>query len=174
MNYKQKYQLLLGGIALFLIIAYSLAFGKTWTAYQTTTQLEQKLSSAEQAWQEIEGYQRQLKQLESEQNNQSFTQNNLFQKVSSFCQENKLAIQTMPESVVYEQQDVEILNNSIKVEGTFIPMVQLLYNLEQKQQLGRVVSVEFNLGKNYQSRQAELTANIHLQNVQNNAKKETK
>lgn len=174
MNYKQKYQLLLGGIVLFLIVAYSLAFGKTWRAYQTSMELEQKLSSAGQAWQEIERYQKQLKQLESEQNNQSFTQNNLFQKVSSFCQENKLAIQEMPESVVYEQQDLEILHNPIKVEGTFIPMVQLLYNLEQKQQLGRIVSVEFNLGKNYQSRQPELTAHIQLQNIQNKAKKETK
>jgi type II secretory pathway component PulM len=174
MNYKQKYQLLLGGIALFLVIAYWLAFGKTWTAYQTTNQLQQQLSSAGQAWQQIEGYQRQLKQLESEQNNQFFTQNYLFQKVTTFCQENKLAIQEMPESMVYEQQDVEILHNPIKVEGTFVPIVQLLYNLEQKQQLGRIVSVEFNLGKNYQSRQTELTASIQLQNIQNKAKKETK
>jgi hypothetical protein len=174
MNYKQKYQGLLGGIVLFLVIAYYLAFGKTWTAYQTTNQLQQQLSNAGQAWQEIEGYQRQLKKLESEQNNQFFTQNYLFQKVTTFCQENKLAIQEMPESIVYEQQDVEILHNPIKVEGTFVPIVQLLYNLEQKQQLGRIVSVEFNLGKNYQSRQAELTANIHLQNIQNKAKKETK
>lgn len=174
MNYKQKYQLLLGGIALFLVIAYSLAFDKTWTAYQTTNQLQQQLSSAGQAWQQIENYQEQLKQLESEQNNQFFTQNYLFQKVTSFCQENKLAIQEMPESIVYKQQDVKILHNPIKVEGTFVPMVRLLYNLEQKEQLGRVVSVEFNLGKNYQSRQSELTAHIQLQNIQNQEKKETK
>ena len=73
-----------------------------------------------------------------------------------------------------EQQDLKILHNPIKVEGTFIPMVKLLYNLEQTQQLGRIVSVEFNLGKNYQSRQAELTANIQLQNIQSKTKKETK
>jgi len=174
MNYKQKYQLLLGGIGLFLIIAYYLAFGKTWAAYQISNQLQEQLSSAGQAWQQIEGYERQLKQLESEQNNQFFTQNYLFQKVTTFCQENKLAIQEMPESIVYEQQDVEILHNPIKVEGTFVSMVQLLYHLEQKEQLGRIVFVEFNLEKNYQSRQPELTANIHLQNIQNKAKKESK
>ena len=174
MNYKQKYQLLLGGIALFLIITYFLAFGKTWTAYQKTTQLQEQLSSAGQAWQEIESYQRQLKKLESEQNNQSFTQNYLFQKVTEFCQENKLSIQEMPESIVYKQQDMAILHNPMKVEGTFIPIVQLLYELEQKQQLGRIVSVEFNLGKNHQSRQPELTANIQLQNIQSQVKKETK
>jgi len=174
MNYKQKYQALLGGIVLFLVIAYCLAFGKTWTAYQTTTQLQQQLSSAGQAWQQIESYQGQLKELESKQNNQFFTQNYLFQKVTTFCQENRLAIQEMPESIVYKQQDVEILENPIKVEGTFVPMVQLLYNLEQKLQLGRVVSVEFNLGKNYQSRKSELTANIQLQNIQNQVEKESK
>lgn len=169
MDYQQKYKLLLGGIALFLIIAYWLAFSKTWTAYQESAHLEQQLSSAGQAWQDIESYQQQIQQLEAQQNNQSFTQNYFFQKVTSFCQEHQLAIQEMPESRVYEQQDVEILHNPLKVEGQFIPMVKLLYHLEQEEQLGRVVAVEFNLGKNYQSRKEELTAHIHLQNIQNRA-----
>ncbi|WMX12602.1 MULTISPECIES: hypothetical protein [unclassified Aureispira] len=173
MNYKQKYQLLLGGMVLFLGIAYWLAFGKTWTAYHATNQLRRQMSSAGQAWEQIERYQKQLTKLESEQNNQSFTQNHLFQKVTTFCQENKLAIQEMPESIVYEEQDLNFLHNPIKVEGTFIPMVKLLYHLEHEQQLGRIVSVSFNLGKNYQSRAPELTADIHLQNIQNKSKKET-
>lgn len=169
MDYQQKYKLLLGAIALFLVVAYWLAFSKTWQAYQTSAALEQQLSSAGQAWQDIESYQQQIQQLEAQQNNQSFTQNYFFQKVTSFCQEQQLAIQDMPESRVYEQQDVEILHNPLKVEGQFIPMVRLLYHLEQEEQLGRVVSVEFNLGKNYQSRKEELTAHIHLQNIQNKA-----
>lgn len=171
MNYQKKYKLLLGGMALFLLLAYWLAFSKTWTAYQKASTLEQQLSSAGQAWQDIESYQQQIKQLEAQQNNQSFTQNYFFQKVASFCQERQLAIQAMPESVIYEQQEVEILHNPIQVEGHFVPMVELLYHLEQEKQLGRVVSVEFNLGKNYQNRQEELTASIYLQNIQNKVKK---
>jgi hypothetical protein len=170
MNYKQKYQLLLGGIALFTLIAYWLAFGKTWTAYSNTKVMQQQFASTGQIWQQIESYQQQLEDLDAGQNNQFFTQNYLFQKVTSFCQKNKLAIQEMPESIIYEQQDMEILHNPISVQGTYIPMVKLLYNLEQTNKLGRIVSVEFDLGKNYQSRKKELTANIYLQNIQNKKK----
>ena len=170
MNYKQKYQLLLAGIALFMLIAYWLAFGKTWAAISNSQQMQTQLSSASQAWQQIEQYQKQLKTLESEQHNQHFTQNYLFQKVTSFCQEHQLAIQEMPQSKIYEQQDMEILHNPIKVEGTYLPMVQLLYDLEQTQKLGRIVSVEFKLGKNYQTRSKELTADIYLQNIQSKTK----
>lgn len=169
MDYQQKYRFLLIGIVFFVVVAYWLAFSKTWTAYQASTQLEQQLSSAGQAWQDIESYQQQIQQLEAQQNNQSFTQNYFFQKITAFCQEHQLAIQDMPESMVYEQQDMKILHNPLKVEGAFVPMVRLLYHLEQEEQLGRVVSVDFNLGKNYQSRKEELTAHIHLQNIQNKA-----
>ncbi|BDS14298.1 hypothetical protein [Aureispira anguillae] len=173
MNYKQKYQALLGGIVLFVVLAYFLAFGKTWTAYRTTTQLEQRLSNAAQAWKDIETYQHQLNQLSKEQNNQHFTPNNLFQKVTGFCQENKLGIKGMSEPTVYQQEDMVILQNAIRVEGTFIPMVELLYTLEQKEQLGRVVSAEFELTKNYQSRKKELIGTIYLQNIQHQSSKTT-
>ncbi|MGH1338870.1 MAG: hypothetical protein ACRBFS_22330 [Aureispira sp.] len=168
-NHQQRYQLLLGGIAAFLVVAYWLAFSKTWVAYNKTTTLEQQLSSASQAWQEIEAYQQQMEQLEAQQNNQSFTQNYFFQKVTAFCQEHELTIQAMPESVIYEEEEADVLLNPLQVEGQFIPMIRLLYHLEQQQQLGSVVSVTFNLGKNYQSRQQELTASIFLQNIQNKA-----
>lgn len=171
MDYKQKYQLLLGGIVVFALIAYVLAFGKTWTAYQATTSIEKQLSSAEHAWQQIGAYKQQLKQLEKAQGNESFTQNSLFQKVTSFCQEHQLAIQEMPESIVYQEEDMEILYNPIKVEGSFISMIKLLYNIEQEEKLGRVVGAEFKLTKNYQSRKKELTAHIHLQNIQNKTSK---
>lgn len=171
MDYQKKYRLLIGGAVLFLLLAYLLAFSKTWTAYQTANQLEQRLSNAGQAWQEIEEYQRRLDQLETQQSGSSFTPNQLFQHVAAFCQDHHLAIQAMPASTVYQQQDVEILHNPIHVQGAFIPMVKLLYDLERTQHLGRVVSVEFALERNYQSRLEELTAKIHLQNVQNNAQR---
>lgn len=171
MTYKQKYQLLLVGILAFTFIAYWLAFGKTWAAYSKTKTLQQQLSNADQAWKQIQTYQQQLKELEAEQNNQNFSQNTLFQKVTNFCHDKKLAIREMPESKVYKQQDIKILHNPIKVEGSYIPIVQLLYELEQKQKLGKVVSVEFNLGKNLQNRKKELVASIYLQNILNDSGK---
>ena len=165
MDYKKKYQLFLGGVVVFLFLSYWLAFGKTWNAYRASQQLTQQQSSAGQAWQQIEQYEQQLAHLEKQQGNPSFSQNYLFQQVTTFCQEQGLSIQSMPESIVYKEQDMQILHNPITVEGAFIPMVKLLYELEQQQHLGQVVSVDFKLGKNYQSRQQELTAAIYLQNI---------
>lgn len=167
MDYKKKYRLLLGGAFLFLLLAYALAFGKTWAAYRATARLEQQLSNAGRAWQEIESYERELRQLDTEPSGTPFSQNALFQRVADFCQEHRLAIQAMPESTVYREQDLQLLHNTIRVQGDFIAMVRLLYYLEQEQRLGRIVSVEFALERNYQRRAEELTAHLHLQNVQN-------
>ena len=167
MDYKKRYQLLVGGAFLFLLLAYWLAFGKTWALYQEVSELEERQANAGQAWQEISSFEQQLEQLDAQQNNPSFTQNQLFQKVTAFCQEQQLAIQAMPESAIYEEQDVSILHNSIQVQGAFIPMVRLIYALERQQQLGRVVSVEFSTKKNLRTRNRELSASIALQNIQN-------
>lgn len=166
MDYKKRYQLLLLGAGLFLVIAYWLAFGKTWRLRQEVVQLDQQRSSAGQAWQEIEHYEQQLAQLETKQGSGAFTQNQLFQTVTAFCQERQLAIQDLPESSIYKEQDLHILHNAIQVQGAFIPMVQLIYLLEQERRLGRVVSVDFETKRNPRSRQEELRATIHLQNIQ--------
>lgn len=166
MDYKKRYQLLLSGAAVFLVIAYWLAFGKTWRLRQEVVQLEQQRSSAGQAWREIEHYEQQLAQLEANQGSGTFSQNQLFQTVTAFCQERQLSIQALPESRIYNEQDLNILHNQIQIQGAFIPMVQLIYLLEQEQSLGRVVSVDFGTKRNPRSRQEELCATIHLQNIQ--------
>ena len=166
MTEQQRYRLLLGGAFLFLLLAYGLAFGKTWDLYQETQQLDQQRSSAGRAWQEIEQYQQQLQQLEAQQGPGRFDPNDLFQSVTAFCQEHQLAIQSMPESAQYQEQDLVILHHTIQVQGAFVPMVQLLYALEQEQQLGRVVSVAFSAKRNNRTRTRELTATIALQNIQ--------
>lgn len=167
MNYKKRYQLLLGGAILFLVVAYWLAFSKTWRLRQEVVQLEQQRSNAGQLLQDIQHYEHQLTQLEAQQGNGAFTQNQLFQSVTTFCQEHQLAIQALPESRIYQEQDLHILHNEIQVQGAFIPMVQLIYALEQEQHLGRVVSVDFGSKRNPRSRQEELSASIYLQNIQN-------
>jgi len=165
MSNKKKFKYLIGGLIIFTIVAWLLAFGKTWKVYLHVHQMENRLAEVGGAWQKIENYQKQLDQLE-EQHNHHFTEVYLFDEITIFCQQHQLAIQEMPESKIYEEQGMQILQNPIKVEGAYIPMVELLYELEQKQQLGRVVSVKFQFGKNIQNRKEELTAKIHLQNIQ--------
>lgn len=164
MNNKKKYQLLWGGIALFSIIAWWLAFGKTWSIYTDNLVMKKQLAKADNAWQEIEYYEQQLKTIEK-QNSRPFTPALLFSEVTDFCQQHQLSIIKMPASTIYTEQEIEILQNPIEVQGHFVPMVELIYELEQKQQLGNVVSVVFDTKKNIRSRQKELTATIYLQNI---------
>lgn len=166
MDYKKRYKLLLGGAALFLLVAYWLAFHKTWNLRQEVVQLAQQRSNAGQLLQEIGYYEQQLAQLEAQQGSSTFTQNQLFQSVTNFCQEHRLIIQALPESRIYPEQDLHILHNEIQVTGAFIPIVQLIYTLEQEEHLGRVVSVDFGSKRNPRSREEELIATIHLQNIQ--------
>jgi hypothetical protein len=164
MSSKKKYQLLWLGISLFCLIAWWLAFSKTWSAYQQSKQIQNQLVEAGSAWQEIEYYEQQLNQIE-EQNNRPFTPSLLFNEVTNFCQEKQLSILQMPASTIYKEQGIEILHNPIKVKGDFVPIVELLYELEQQQQLGNIVSVEFETKRNVQNRQKELSATFYLQNI---------
>ena len=85
--------------------------------------------------------------------------------MTNFCQEKQLSILQMPASTIYKEQGIEILHNPIKVKGDFVPIVELLYELEQQQQLGNIVSVEFETKRNVQNRQKELSATFYLQNI---------
>ena len=167
---KKKYHILLSGTFLFCLLAYWLAFGKTWNLYCSVQQLQQQKSSATGILQEINALQKQTEKMNKGQQNKGFTQNYFFQSMTAYCQEQKLAIHEMPQSKIYRQEDLEILQNHLLVEGNFVPMVRLINELEDKQQLGRVVSAEFMLTKNFQSRKNELTAALSIQNIQNTEK----
>ena len=164
MTSKKKYQLLCLGTILFFFIAWQLAFGKTWAAYQQTHQIQNKLVQAGNAWQEIEYYEQQLKKI-NKQSSRIFTPELLFSEVTNFCQKKKLAIIQMPLSTKYIEQGIEVLHNPIQVKGSFKATVELLHELEQKQQLGNIVSVEFKTKRNIKSRQLELITTLYLQNI---------
>lgn len=166
MTPKKRYQLLLAGLVIFLLLAYQLAFGKTWALRQDIQRLEAQKQAASTAAQDIQQYQTALAELDQQQQHPAFSPNLLFDLVTEFCQKEGLDIKAMPAAQVFQEEDLKILHHPIQVAGNYLSMVKLLYELEQVKRLGRIASVQFELLKNYQSRQKELVATIALQNIQ--------
>lgn len=164
-TYKKKVVALLLGSLGFLIIAYWLTISKTVEAYTDNSSMQERLAQATTVEKDISHYQQLLSNLDKQQHNQ-FSQEALFEFSTNFCQEHKLVIKKMPQASIALQNDYKIMTNLIEVEGNFIAITQLLYALEQEEKLGHIVSCQYQLRKNRESRTQELIGAIYLQNIQ--------
>lgn len=164
-TYKKKVTALILGSLAFLILAYWLTISKTVIAYRTNNSMQERLAEASTVEKDISHYQQLLSNLDKQQQNQ-FSQETLFEFSTNFCQEHKLVIKKMPQANIAVQNDYNIMTNLIEVEGNFIAITQLIYALEQEEKLGHIVSCQYQLAQNRESRKQELVAAIYLQNIQ--------
>lgn len=92
----------------------------------------------------------------------------LLEKVSNYCNDNKLILKELPQTHIYKNRDYNIETNMVVVEGSFIKLLKLVYMLEQEFKLGKVISVKFESEKDLITKKIRLSASIYFQNIKNN------
>lgn len=169
-TYKQKTIAVGIGSLLFLIIAYQLAFKKTFTEINKYSTTQDKLANVDVLKKQVTEYQSLLASFnDNKPTNLPLSQGNLYELISKFCDENGLIIEQMPEVKVYDNQAFLIEQHNFIFKGEYREMLRLLYAIEQEWRIAKVVSSRFYLEKNRENRQEELKAEFHLQNIKNNA-----
>ena len=165
-SYKQKVYLLLGGALVFAVIAWQLGFANTIQQYREKSRTEAKLQQAANVVQEINFFEQKLQAFQQDSTHIKFSQENLFEVVTEWCEAHRLEVRAMPEAELVEENGYQIYMNHIELEGPYIEMVQLMYLLEQEYKMGQLVHSHFELVKNRDTRQMELVAQLHLHNIQ--------
>lgn len=168
-TYKKKVILLLVGSFLFVLIAYRLSIEQTFELKGECKLAEQKIALAQNASEKIQVYQKKLRILDQKIGTNISSgidfQDLLLEEVSAYCKENKLVFRDMQLTHQFEKGNYQIETNFFSVEGTFVPLLKLVYNLETNYNTGQIASVRFESKKDLKTKRRRLFVHVYYQNI---------
>lgn len=169
LTYKKKNQLLIAGAALAVFIVYSFAIKKTIIVYEKYSDAEHKIEFATNAPTKASQLEKELAVMDEKIGNQNRNGQNssqvLLELVTNYCEKNHAILRDFPELTIANKEKLDVETNRFIVEGHFSTLINLVYNLEQKNKLGKVASVRYQLKKDFKTREMALTTTIYLQNI---------
>jgi len=163
---KQRFQALILGISLLLIVAYFFSFRNTINAFTLSSNNSQALEEASSAPMQIKQLRNQLALLEESLVQSNYNRQALFEAVNTFCESHELKLDYFHPEQRYIHDDYQIITNKVEVEGAYKNIVELIYYLEQEQKLGHIASTNFERKEERRTKRKYLTAEIYIQNIQ--------
>jgi hypothetical protein len=88
----------------------------------------------------------------------------LLGEVTAYCGKNDITLRDFSPVVSYKKDNWLVETHPVTVEGRYIPILQLIHSLE-KEQKGKVISVDFISKKDIRTQKLSLLATIYIQNV---------
>ena len=171
-TYRQKNKFLLGGAVLLLLICYLFAFRNTIDLYQSNNAAEEKLEALKTAPQQIAALNKKLGFLNSRVKqyvrDDNFDQEDILVSISDFCKQNRLKIVEFPKSERKQKEDIVIETFHFTVEGNYVNLVKLIYDIEVVNKIGRIASLNFETQVDRRSKVKRLLVSVYLQNLRNN------
>jgi hypothetical protein len=169
LTYKKKNQLLIIGSILLAAIVYYFAIKKTIDAYEKFSDCSQKMKFASSAPMMAAKMEKELTVMNEKMSNQNKSGQNtaqvLLELVTNYCQKNHAVLREFPQTSSSNKENLLIETNRFIVQGDFATLINLVYDLEQKNKLGKVASVHYQLKKDFITKEMALTSTVFLQNV---------
>ena len=169
LTYKQKNILLLVSGCLFTVIMYQLSIKETLEkkeACETALVQAQLLANAPNSIASLNGQLAAMRKKVGYAHTDSMdTQQLVLEKVTAYCEDQRVELKKFPKPLLENAQNYQVETIQFVVEGGFIPLLKLIYEFEQTDHLGKVVSVDFNVKKELRSRKERLYATFFIQNI---------
>jgi hypothetical protein len=173
LNYRKKNKLLLAGGILLLFVLYKISWKKTIAAYGLNKTIGEQMAQASNAPQKLALLEQQNLEcdriLGTYQNTESNTQQLLLSAVSGYCQQTGLLLKEFPKSIFKQENEYMVETNYFVLEGPFSTILRLTHQLEQKNRIGKIVSVNYLVKKDNKTQKNLLDATIYIQNVKKNS-----
>lgn len=168
-TYKTRIIFLIAACLLFFLIAWKLAIKRTIALKNQCGTLSEKLISAERAPKEIAHYKTNLELIENKigENVTEIINPNelLLEKVSKYCQNKNIRFYELPKSHIINETEFVIETNKVVIEGRFIKLLKLLYQIETERKYGKIISADFESEKDLRTGNTHLYLTIYLQNI---------
>ncbi|MCK4661794.1 MAG: hypothetical protein KAT68_02930 [Bacteroidales bacterium] len=169
LTYKNKFVLLIAGFFIFLFIVYSFAIKKTINTKKQNKEIEKQLIIINDAPAKIADYELQLKKIENIIGEKIILGQDvhelLLERVSKYCQDNRLILRELPMVHKFNQNDYTIETSVVVIEGTYLKLLKLLFALETEKIFGKITSANFKSYKDFKTRKIRLTLTIYIQNI---------
>jgi hypothetical protein len=169
MTDKQKNIALIVGFLILLLISYQLAIKNTFVLKKRANELQQEKELLSNASQRIFNLQQENRYLDSilmkkEISIENSFQQTLLQKLNTFQKSISISIISFHEPHSIEQNNTVIKTYSFEIKGNFNALLKLLNTLET-QQLGQLISIDFEKKKNYRRNKEELIGKFFIQKL---------
>lgn len=169
LTYKQKLNYL--GIVsfLFFLVVYSMAIKKTIALKKSCNLIENQLTELKDAPYQINQIEKKLNEIKSIIGvfsvEESDGQSQLLEKCTEYCSKNNLVIRDFPKTHEYIQTEYLIQTNIVKIEGNFCLLLKFIYLLEQKYQIGKIISISFSKELDRKLKKEKLFTTLYIQNI---------
>lgn len=167
-TYKQKNSALLAFFIFFLIVCYQLSISETVEAranyIEKAIQLEEVNNSPE-LLQQLENQVAQLDKLIGNSENVENFQHTLLAKISSYIEDKNIKLTSFPEPFNTPQKGYELETFVFKFESNYSDALELIYYLEEKERLGKMVSADFSVKVNFRNKQRDLETTVYIQSL---------
>lgn len=166
--YRFQLNFLLIGSLVFAIAVYQLNIRSTVSLYLECKNLELKKKEAQTAPIKMKQMKTRLLKLESLIQNgkeKISPRDQLLEIVTAYAQKNQLVLKEIPKINQIKEKELEVELDRFEIQGNFVSLLKLIHQLEQKEKVGKIASVEFNLKNNNVTKQANLTSLIYIQNI---------
>lgn len=161
--------LLIAGVILMVLLVYSLGIKKTMNAYMEYSDAKKKMELAANAPEMAAQLEKKLSEMNAKMGDQNTKEQNtteaLLSLIANYCQNNHAVLREFPQTTMAEAENMSIETNRFTIGGDFSTLVNLAYILEQKNKLGKVASVNYQLKKDFKTKEMLLTATVFLQNI---------
>lgn len=169
LTYKKKNLALLMLTLVVLFLVYTFGIKKTIAAYSEYSENKNKMEQALNAPLMAEQLEKELIRMDAKIGNHNTREENineaLLSLITTYCQSNHAVLREFPQTSINEDGDLSVETNRFIIGGNFFTLINLVYLLEQKYNLGKVASVNYQLKKDFKTQEMQLTANVFLQNI---------
>lgn len=169
-KYSYRTKLIALGIifVLLLIVAYKRSFSLTLSSIQEIERLDLQLQNAEKAGFEINQLKLEINKINKVIGKENLSadqvQQLLLDRITDFSDQENIKLHGIEETHYFNTKDFEIYSSQMVVEGDFVSVLKLLYDLEKNVDYARVASTEFFVEENYRGKKKQLYAKILVQN----------
>lgn len=169
-TYKQKFFGVLLGIVLLLLASYKKTYKHLFAASEQVGLLDHKLLNVENSYNEVYVLKNEISSLDNIIGGQSNTPEDVQQQILNFVSNSNydVDISLIEDTHLFSDKEFLVYTNSIEIEGTYFDLTKLLYDIERKFDVSKIISAELFSVKDYRNNSKRLYLKLIFQNYENN------
>lgn len=168
---KYKFYFLLAAILVLLLICYNMAFKDTFKVWRDYKSLKDRAAVASEIPKKTAKLSSQLAELNSlffnEKRENEDMHELILERIGTLTAHSNALLVGYPPLHLSKTSSVQIETHTIVLKGNFRDLLEIIYNLEVKQALGRIASIEFFTETDRRSHRRELFCRLYIQNFRN-------
>jgi hypothetical protein len=169
LTYKQKNQLLILASVFALLMIYWFLISPNLNRSSLNKKYRGEIAKAEKAPALIKSLREELGTMnsfmEAYVSDSAADEDRFVEVITNFCQKNNVTLKELPRVVETEEQKFTVQTKVVIAEGSYNDLLRLIYQLEKKEKVGRIVSTQFKSYTNNKTKKLTLSLTIYLQNL---------